>query len=1445
MTALLVVLFGSASQSFRLSAAGAATTRGGLPAGLAQAIHGRLGAGPLRLNAASGGWATTTTPETTITNAIQSGADLGLAVAVSADGRTALVGAPGGANPWPKITGLAYVFHSDSPGSWASSSTPVATLEDSNAPLNGGFAGAVALSADGTTAFIQGGDNGQHKGPVDVFHVASADAWASTSTPTATLTDSGNPLYGPVAVSTDGTTALVGADVFHVDNEEAWTTVSTPTARLGPTGDQWWGRAVALSADGTTALVAVSPNVNPPGAAYIFHVASADAWVTMTTPTALLGLGTGTGQLTLGAAISGDGSTALLTIGGHGVELFHASSEASWTSSSTPTAQLNQPGPPETQAGLSLALSSDGTTALIGGHAQAPTVNYVYSVPSADAWATTSTPAATLRTGAPKAWFGGAVSLTPDGTTAVIGGPSADSMGAAFTFHVGAESAWSGHMAAGAMLSTGLGALGAGGLGYSVALSADGTTALVGGPFRDGGAGSVFVFQSSSADTWATDSTTVAALLNGGDFADGAFGSSVALSADGTTALIGAPTENGLTGAAYVFHVSSETAWASSSAPTARLSVGGGAAGDDFGYSVALAADGKTALVGGWGVAKRAGAAYVFHVSAEDGWGSTATPAATLSASGGRNVGRSVALSGDGATALVGAPIASGTGAAYVFSAPSADAWTTSPPAATLTSGATTARQHFGAATALSSDGATALIGADGDARTAGAVYVFHVAAPTSWATSPSPAATLTSGPRAAGDGVGRSVALSSDGATALVGAIQPSYPLANGAEAAYIFTAPSADAWSTSSTPAALASNKAGMFDLGRSVSLSSDGTTALVGAPRSGSTKAGAADVFATVPEGAGSPSKLAFTDGVPDGPLTEFVDNAFATWVSVEDASGGPAVGLEPDEISLEITPGTGNPSAQLHCNANPAPVIAGTAFFFCWIDKGGTGYTLTAEAAGLTSAVFPSFNVVGTNTYNTLTSSANPALVGQSVTYTSTTWVGAGTLSPKLHPAGGTVQFKDLTTNTVIAGCGAIPVSVSTGIATCATAYPAPAKDNILLTYSGTADFGLSLASLQQGVVASLAPPPVQRTLERVPLQKAQLGSAGASLALAHDSGAVSNNVATSGSVTGKTGALTDLNRINGFTLDYGDPFSSATGVREILTNLELYKTAADAKKGLAFWEHDDTVRSAYLAKSLTATGSVITVPAVGTQHQAWLETIGAHFGNTQQVSILDERVVDGRYVFDVRVAATTASAAKTLAPQLAKQLDARLRLARAGKLHSSAPSLPPKQNAGPPAGGPDLSTFALQTPDFGFGGVVHIQQNAYLIDPQASSDYQTIFKASGPTLIQTTQQTEWYASTSEATLAASYNAALAIGRTAAGITKGSSQSRLDLADVGDNAWATIVSGSPPSHYFVVISLSRGKATDIVTAESAIPLSSADVRQLAQAAANRLDAALPEP
>ena len=86
--------------------------------------------------------------------------------------------------------------------------------------------------------------------------------------------------------------------------------------------------------------------------------------------------------------------------------------------------------------------------------------------------------------------------------------------------------------------------------GWRVALSGDGNTALIGGPFDTAGSvGASWVF-TRSGSTWTQDASK---LTGSGAIEEPGFGNSVALSSTGNTALIGGPYDNGHVGAAWVF----------------------------------------------------------------------------------------------------------------------------------------------------------------------------------------------------------------------------------------------------------------------------------------------------------------------------------------------------------------------------------------------------------------------------------------------------------------------------------------------------------------------------------------------------------------------------------------------------------------------------------------------------------------------------------------------------------------------------------------------------------------------------------------------------------------------------------------------------------------------------------------------------------------------------
>jgi chitodextrinase len=356
----------------------------------------------------------------------------------------------------------------------------------------------------------------------------------------------------------------------------------------------------------------------------------------------------------------------------------------------------------------------------------------------------------TASDGAASNWFGFSVALSADGNTALTG---AWGSGKAYVFTRSAGSTWTQQQELTASdAATGEFGAATSQFGFSVALSADGNTALIGA----WGSGKAYVF-TRSGSTWTQQQE-----LTASDGVGNGFGSSVALSADGGTALVTAPYKNSFQGVAYVFTRSGST-WTQQQ----ELTASDGAAASEFGNSVALSGDGSTALIGAdnknIGTNSYQGVAYVFTRS-----GSTWTQQQELTASDGAAVsefGNSVALSGDGSIALIGADNKNiGTnsfqGAVYVFTR-SRSTWTQQQE---LTASDGAAASEFGYSVALSADGNTSLIG-ELNGKTA---YVFTRSGST-WTQQPE----LTAFDGVSVDGFGCSVALSADDSTALVGASQ------------------------------------------------------------------------------------------------------------------------------------------------------------------------------------------------------------------------------------------------------------------------------------------------------------------------------------------------------------------------------------------------------------------------------------------------------------------------------------------------------------------------------------------------------------------------------------------------------------------------------------------------------------------------------------------------
>ncbi|MCO5950471.1 cadherin-like beta sandwich domain-containing protein, partial [Mucilaginibacter flavidus] len=347
---------------------------------------------------------------------------------------------------------------------------------------------------------------------------------------------------------------------------------------------------------------------------------------------------------------------------------------------------------------------------------------------------------------------GHAVAISADGNTAVAAINNIPGGVIVFTRQNGG---WTQQ----AMLS-GTGGIGTASQGSAVAISADGNTVIFSAQTDASGKGAFWAFTRSNG-VW-----TQQGKLTGFDAAAGSpgsyFGSALALSADGNTALIGGTYDNSYHGAAWIFKRDGTGAWAQNG----NKLTGTGATGNSFfGNAVALSGDGNTALVGGYNDNGRTGAVWVF-VKNNVTWaqqGNKLTGAGTTGNYG--EFGNAIALSADGNTALIGGYHDNNfAGAAWIFTR-SNGAWAQQGNKLTPT-GATGTNLVFGQSVGLSADGNLAVIGAPDDNNYKGATWVFRRNNST-WGQYGSK---LTGGGEVVNNfqaGMGQSVAISADASTA------------------------------------------------------------------------------------------------------------------------------------------------------------------------------------------------------------------------------------------------------------------------------------------------------------------------------------------------------------------------------------------------------------------------------------------------------------------------------------------------------------------------------------------------------------------------------------------------------------------------------------------------------------------------------------------------------
>jgi hypothetical protein len=375
----------------------------------------------------------------------------------------------------------------------------------------------------------------------------------------------------------------------------------------------------------------------------------------------------------------------------------------------------------------------------------------------------------------------GEAALSSDGTVAVVGAPGNGAAGKQGSGAVYVYTLQNGRWSQSAKLAAD-DAAPHDALGWSVAISGDGHSVLVGAPYADVGTnvdiGAAYYFRETGGK-W----SQVAKLASVDSTAYDSFGWSVGLSRDGQTAIVGA-TGHDLgflkdAGAAYVFRrdVVDTTKWTE----TRRLTAAAPSPGGEFGGAAALSADGSTAAVT---ELTHFDSQHVLHTGATlvfvstDGWYTAAQrakfPDPNHNSNGDTDAyGVNAVLSDDGKVVAIAAPdvnvgTAGGAGATFVYS--TTGDWRDPAHNSRLSLFPHDPRPflYYGSSVALSADGTRLFVGIDGagvDDQGAAEIVALTRRAPAALRAG---LRTPVAPPNATRGRFGTAVALSAAGTTAL-----------------------------------------------------------------------------------------------------------------------------------------------------------------------------------------------------------------------------------------------------------------------------------------------------------------------------------------------------------------------------------------------------------------------------------------------------------------------------------------------------------------------------------------------------------------------------------------------------------------------------------------------------------------------------------------------------
>jgi hypothetical protein len=389
--------------------------------------------------------------------------------------------------------------------------TQQAKIVASDPTTNARFSGSVAVSADGNTLVAGAeGDDG-FAGAAYIF-TRSGSTWSQQAKVQASDKEAQDYLGISVSISSDGNTVVAGA--YTEDTGDTNVGAAYIFTRSGSTWSQqnkiqasdkgfsdWFGESTSISGDGETIIVGAKnedTGAGNGGAVYIFTRSGA-FWP-----------------------------------------------EQAKILASDPEAGDN--------FGNSVSISSDGNTAVVGATTEDTGANdagaaYIFTR-SGSTWSQQAKIQASDKEASDQ--FGNSVSISGDGDTVIVGAYAEDTgdtnVGAAYIF-TRAGSTWSQQakiQASDKEFSDWFGG--------SVSISGEGDTAVVGARYEDtgaGNAGAAYIFTRSDS-TWTEQAKIQASDKEASDW----FGHSTSISGDGDTVVVGARQEDtgaDAAGAAYIF----------------------------------------------------------------------------------------------------------------------------------------------------------------------------------------------------------------------------------------------------------------------------------------------------------------------------------------------------------------------------------------------------------------------------------------------------------------------------------------------------------------------------------------------------------------------------------------------------------------------------------------------------------------------------------------------------------------------------------------------------------------------------------------------------------------------------------------------------------------------------------------------------------------------------